>query len=181
MKIVSLGIVCLVSLYILQAYSYIVDLRDQLSQRQKNNIQEKIRLLNDYLKSKGINKQFTENDIYKLLSNRLNRHIQDQNIDIHIIQTNNNTHPVKNNTTHPPKLNNKYFNINHNKNETSKNYKKIQSISEVFQPKKPLFPVWILNPTYYIIEKVIQFLGYLVQDDGYYELEAPRHYYDYST
>ncbi|TNN12261.1 hypothetical protein EWB00_003881, partial [Schistosoma japonicum] len=42
-------------------------------------------MLNEYLKSLGNDKHFTEKDIYDLLNTRMNKHIQDKNIDIHII------------------------------------------------------------------------------------------------
>nr|CAX72670.1 putative epiplakin 1 [Schistosoma japonicum] len=227
MKINTLGIICLVSLYISQAYTHDVDLSDQLSSSQKDYIKNKIRLLNDYFKSKGIDKQFTENDIYDLLNTRMNKHIQDKNIDIHIIHKknetqpvrnntthppknntthppknntthppknntthppkNNTTHPPKNNTTHPPKNNTTHPPKNNTthppKNNTTHppNYEKIDSLSKVFQLKKAFIPVWILNPLYYIIEKLIQFFAYLVEEGDFYELEPPVHYYDYSV
>ncbi|TNN13460.1 Antigen 10-3 isoform 1 [Schistosoma japonicum] len=187
MKINTLGIICLVSLYISQAYTHDVDLRDQLSSNQKDYIKNKIRLLNDYFKSKGIDKQFTEKDIYDLLNTRMNKHIQDKNIDIHIIHKKNETQPVRNNTTHPPKNNTTHPPKNNTthppKNNTTHppNYEKIDSLSKVFQLKKAFIPVWILNPLYYIIEKLIQFFAYLVEEGDFYELEPPVHYYDYSV
>nr|AAW24713.1 SJCHGC01892 protein [Schistosoma japonicum] len=157
----------------------------------------------------------------------MNKHIQDKNIDIHIIHNRKNkTQPVKNNTTHPPKLNDEHVTTNHHINPTTMknidihiihnrknktqpvknntthppnytnndllmlneylkslgnrknktqpvNYEKIDSLSKVFQLKKAFMPVWILNPLYYIIEKLIQIFAYLVQDDDFYELEPP--------
>nr|AAW26729.1 SJCHGC02008 protein [Schistosoma japonicum] len=224
MKINPLGIICLVSLYISQAYTHDVDLRDQLSPSQKDYMKTKIRLLNEYLKSLGNDKHFTEKDIYDLLNTRMNKHIQDKNIDIHIIHKKNKTQPVKNNTTHHPKLNDEHVttknidihiihnrknktqpvknNTTHHPNYTNNdllmlneylkslgkknktqpvNYEKIDSLSKVFQLKKAFMPVWTLNPLYYIIEKLIQIFAYLVQDDDFYELEPPVHYYDYSV
>nr|AAW24892.1 SJCHGC02013 protein [Schistosoma japonicum] len=120
MKINTLGIICLVSLYISQAYTHDVDLRDQLSSSQKDYTKNDLRLLNDYLKSLGIDKHFTEKDIYDLLNTRMNKHIQDKNIDIHIIHNRKNkTQPVKNNTTHPPKLNDEHVTTNHHINPTT--------------------------------------------------------------
>nr|AAW24951.1 SJCHGC02009 protein [Schistosoma japonicum] len=217
MKINTLGIICLVSLYISQAYTHDVDLRDQLSSNQKDYTNNDLLMLNEYLKSLGNDKHFTEKDIYDLLNTRMNKHIQDNR--------KNKTQPVKNNTTHPPKLNDEHVTTNHHTNPTTMNrknktqpvknntthppnytnndllmlneylkslgnrknktqpanYEKIDSLSKVFQLKKAFMPVWTLNPLYYIIEKLIQIFAYLVQDDDFYELEPPIHYYDYSV
>nr|AAX27363.1 unknown [Schistosoma japonicum] len=59
MKINTLGIICLVSLYISQAYTHDVDLRDQLSSNQKDYTNNDLLMLNEYLKSLGNDKHFT--------------------------------------------------------------------------------------------------------------------------
>ncbi|CAH8435319.1 unnamed protein product [Schistosoma turkestanicum] len=54
------------------------------------------------------------------------------------------------------------------------------SISDILFFNKPFVPLWLINPTYFYVEKYLQILGHLLYDRYYSELKAPKHYYDTS-
>ncbi|CAH8492004.1 unnamed protein product [Schistosoma rodhaini] len=57
---------------------------------------------------------------------------------------------------------------------------KPQSIADIFLINNPKVPLWIVNPLYYIVEKFVQIMGYLLEDDDTLELNLPKDYYDNS-
>uniref|UniRef100_P13492-2 Isoform 2 of Antigen 10-3 n=1 Tax=Schistosoma mansoni TaxID=6183 RepID=P13492-2 len=57
---------------------------------------------------------------------------------------------------------------------------KPKSIADIFLINKPKVPLWIVNPLYYMVEKFVQIMGYLLEDDDTLELNLPKYYYDKS-
>ncbi|CAH8439945.1 unnamed protein product [Schistosoma haematobium] len=115
MNIYVTGILCTIGLIISQGFTATTNLpEDQL---------DELNIINKYLKLKGINKQFTEDDLQKLLNNN--------EIDKHLV-----------------------------KNYTQKH-------------DEPIIPLWIINPPYYLAEKLFQLLGYLIRYDDGLEIYRP--------
>ncbi|XP_018647798.1 MEG-4 (10.3) family [Schistosoma mansoni] len=55
-----------------------------------------------------------------------------------------------------------------------------KSIADFFLINKPnRVPLWIV-PLYYMVEKFVQIMGYLLEDDDTLELNLPKYYYDKS-
>ncbi|CAH8441215.1 unnamed protein product [Schistosoma curassoni] len=142
MKLFFISIIGIFSLLISQEYGYTVDINLN-DAKQKQHLITKLNSLNQYLQSRGINKQFTEDEFYKIIYDRLNKHIEDEKSDVRIIE-------------------------------------KVHSISDIFFFNKPWIPLWIVNPLYYIAEKFVQLMAFLLVDDNIRELQMPEYYYDTS-
>ncbi|CAH8437907.1 unnamed protein product [Schistosoma intercalatum] len=79
MNIYITGILCTIALIISQGFTATTNLpEDQL---------DELNIINKYLKLKGINKQFTEDDLQELLNNN--------ETDKHLVKKINNTHPIE--------------------------------------------------------------------------------------
>ncbi|CAI2723042.1 unnamed protein product [Schistosoma spindalis] len=228
MKTFFIGIIGIISLLISQEYGYTVDI-NMNNPKQKQYLRSKLNSLNEYLRSREINKQFTEDEFYKIIYDRINKHIEDENTDIHIIEktdkqpiqkevskrpvtkpVNNGTSdktdkqpiqkevskrpvtkPVNNGTsdkTDKQPIQKPVNNGTSDKTDKQPIQKpvnngtsdKSHSISDIFFSNKPTVPLWIVNPLYYITEKFIQILAFLLQDDNVVELQMPTYYYDTS-
>ncbi|CAI2723043.1 unnamed protein product [Schistosoma spindalis] len=245
MKTFFIGIIGIISLLISQEYGYTVDI-NMNNPKQKQYLRSKLNSLNEYLRSREINKQFTEDEFYKIIYDRINKHIEDENTDIHIIEktdkqpiqkevskrpvtkpVNNGTSdktdkqpiqkevskrpvtkPVNNGTSDKTDKQPIQKPVNNgtsdktdkqpiqkpvNNGTSDKTDKqpiqkpvnngtsdKSHSISDIFFSNKPTVPLWIVNPLYYITEKFIQILAFLLQDDNVVELQMPTYYYDTS-
>ncbi|CAH8491922.1 unnamed protein product [Schistosoma rodhaini] len=156
MKLVSISIIGIFSLLISQEYGYLIDIPNQ-----KQYVRDKMNSLNEYLASRNIEKQFTEEEFSRLVNSMLKKHIEDNKKD---------KHPTQKEIYKPitPKE------IN---NGTSD---KPQSIADIFLINNPKVPLWIVNPLYYMVEKFVQIMGYLLEDDDTLELNLPKDYYDNS-
>ncbi|CAH8441297.1 unnamed protein product [Schistosoma margrebowiei] len=169
MKLSIIGIICIFSLLISQEYGYTIDV-NMSDLKQKQYVRAKLDSLNQYLQSRGINKQFTEDEFYKIIYDRLNNHIENEKGDVRIIEKDVPKRPVPN--------------INDNQpiqkpidNETSDEF---HSISDIFFFNKPWVPLWIVNPLYYMTEKFMQIMAFLLEDDNIREVQMPTYYYDTS-
>ncbi|CAH8439975.1 unnamed protein product [Schistosoma haematobium] len=160
MKLFLISIIGIFSLLVSQEYGYTVDINVN-DAKQKQHLITKLNSLNQYLQSRGINKQFTEDEFYKIIYDRLNKHIEDEKSDVRIIEKEVSKRPVQ----------------KHVDNETSDRF---QSISDIFIFNKPWIPLWIVNPLYYITEKFMQIMAFLLVDDNIRELQMPAYYYDTS-
>ncbi|CAH8491917.1 unnamed protein product [Schistosoma rodhaini] len=165
MKLVSISIIGIFSLLISQEYGYLIDIPNQ-----KQYVRDKMNSLNEYLASRNIEKQFTEEEFSRLVNSMLKKHIEDKDVDIRIIENKKDKHPTQKEIYKPitPKE------IN---NGTSD---KPQSIADIFLINNPKVPLWIVNPLYYMVEKFVQIMGYLLEDDDTLELNLPKDYYDNS-
>ncbi|CAH8441199.1 unnamed protein product [Schistosoma curassoni] len=124
MNIYVTGILCTIGLIISQGFTATTNLpEDQL---------DELNIINKYLKLKGINKQFTEDDLQELLNNN--------EIDKHLVKKIDNTHPIETYTQ---------------------------------KHDEPIIPLWIINPPYYLAEKLFQLLGYLIRYDDGLEVYRP--------
>ncbi|CAH8481808.1 unnamed protein product [Schistosoma bovis] len=160
MKLFFISIIGIFSLLISQEYGYTVDINLN-DAKQKQHLITKLNSLNQYLQSRGINKQFTEDEFHKIIYDRLNKHIEDEKSDVRIIEKEVSKRPVQ----------------KHVDNETSDRF---HSISDIFIFNKPWIPLWIVNPLYYIAEKFMQIMAFLLVDDNIRELQMPEYYYDTS-
>ncbi|CAH8439141.1 unnamed protein product [Schistosoma intercalatum] len=94
MKLFFISIIGIFSLLISQEYGYTVDINLK-DAKQKQHLITKLNSLNQYLQSRGINKQFTEDEFYKIIYDRLNNHIEDQKTDVRIIEKEVSKRPVQ--------------------------------------------------------------------------------------
>uniref|UniRef100_A0A5K4F627 Developmentally regulated antigen 10.3 n=1 Tax=Schistosoma mansoni TaxID=6183 RepID=A0A5K4F627_SCHMA len=133
-------------------------------------------------------KQFTEEEFSRLINSMLKEYIEDNKKDKHPTQKTtpkpttpkqindgtsdktSDTHTIKRTTPKPttPKQ------INDGTSDKPK------SIADIFLINKPKVPLWIVNPLYYMVEKFVQIMGYLLEDDDTLELNLPKYYYDKS-
>ncbi|CAH8484049.1 unnamed protein product [Schistosoma bovis] len=214
MKLFFISIIGIFSLLISQEYGYTVDINLN-DAKQKQHLITKLNSLNQYLQSRGINKQFTEDEFHKIIYDRLNKHIEDEKSDVRIIEkevskrpvqkhvdneTSDSMHdkqPIQKEVSKRPvqkHVDNETSDSMHDKqpiqkevskrpvqkhvdNETSDRF---HSISDIFIFNKPWIPLWIVNPLYYIAEKFMQIMAFLLVDDNIRELQMPEYYYDTS-
>ncbi|CAH8437950.1 unnamed protein product [Schistosoma intercalatum] len=187
MKLFFISIIGIFSLLISQEYGYTVDINLK-DAKQKQHLITKLNSLNQYLQSRGINKQFTEDEFYKIIYDRLNNHIEDQKTDVRIIEKEVSKRPVQKHADNETSVSmhdkqpiqkevSKRPVQKHADNETSVRF---QSISDIFFFNKPSIPLWIVNPLYYITEKFMQIMAFLLVDDNIRELQMPEYYYDTS-
>ncbi|CAH8440597.1 unnamed protein product [Schistosoma rodhaini] len=101
MKLVSISIIGIFSLLISQEYGYLIDIPNQ-----KQYVRDKMNSLNEYLASRNIEKQFTEEEFSRLVNSMLKKHIEDKNVDIRIIENKKDKHPTQKKIYKPitPKL-----------------------------------------------------------------------------
>ncbi|CAH8484066.1 unnamed protein product [Schistosoma bovis] len=118
---------------------------------------DELNIINKYLKLKGINKQITEDDLQELLNNN--------EIDKHL---------VKNNKQITEDDLQELLNNNEIDKHLVKNYTQ--------KHNEPIIPLWIINPPYYLVEKLFQLLGYLIRYDDGLEIYWPeRQYHNYKA
>ncbi|CAH8440485.1 unnamed protein product [Schistosoma rodhaini] len=115
-------------------------------------------------------KQFTEEEFSRLINSMLKEYIEDNKKD---------KHPTQKEIYKPitPKQINDGTSDKQINDGTSD---KPQSIADIFLINKPKVPLWIVNPLYYMVEKFVQIMGYLLEDDDTLELNLPKYYYDKS-
>uniref|UniRef100_A0A5K4F4B1 Secreted protein n=1 Tax=Schistosoma mansoni TaxID=6183 RepID=A0A5K4F4B1_SCHMA len=179
MKLVSISLIGIFSLLISQEYGYLIDIKHINSPNQKQYVRDKMNLLNEYLTSRNIKKQFTEEEFSRLINSMLKKHIEDKNVDIRIIENKKDKHPTqKTSDTHTIKRTTPKPTTPKQINDGTSD--KPKSIADFFLINKPKVPLWIVNPLYYMVEKFVQIMGYLLEDDDTLELNLPKYYYDKS-